>query len=188
MEVIFERTSARSYSIEVRPASGPALRMDPAPGFDRWLPHDLQHFVVEEQLEITDGVFGRLAAGGTAATFRPVERTTADAHSARRTRRRQKDRDRAIDRQAEGGYDRSEKATFVATHDWLASCPDAERRGRASDMELTLPAMRAAMSVVDRAAVDSALPSIRARLDELTSAWERIGVGECLVVTWSEQE
>ena len=81
--------------------------MDPAPGFDRWLPHDLQHFVVEEQLGITDGVFGRLAAGGTAAAFRPVERTSVDARSARRTRRRQKDRDRAIDRQAENGYDRS---------------------------------------------------------------------------------
>jgi len=43
--------------------------MDPAPGYDRLIPHDLAHFIVERDFGILNGVFGQLAAGGTAATF-----------------------------------------------------------------------------------------------------------------------
>ena len=48
MDVVFERTGQRSYTVEVRRSDEPVLRMDPAPGFDRWCPHDLMHLVVEE--------------------------------------------------------------------------------------------------------------------------------------------
>jgi hypothetical protein len=43
--------------------------MDPAPGYDDRLPHDAAHFIVENELGITGGVFGQVAAGGTANTF-----------------------------------------------------------------------------------------------------------------------
>ena len=43
--------------------------MDSAPGFDPRTPHDLQHFIVEQELGIKLGIFGQLAAGGTAGTF-----------------------------------------------------------------------------------------------------------------------
>ena len=44
--------------------------MDPAPGYDDRLPHDAAHFIAENELGILGGVFGQLAAGGTANTFR----------------------------------------------------------------------------------------------------------------------
>ncbi len=47
--------------------------MEPAPGYDDCLPHDMAHFIVESELGITGGVFGQLAAGGTAGTFHPVD-------------------------------------------------------------------------------------------------------------------
>ena len=39
--------------------------MDPAPGYDARLPHDMAHFIVENELGIKGGVFGQLVAGGS---------------------------------------------------------------------------------------------------------------------------
>jgi len=71
VEVVFEKTGVRRYAVSVHRPGLPVLRMDPAPGFDRYFPHDMQHLIVEEQLGLRDGIFGRLANGGTASTFRP---------------------------------------------------------------------------------------------------------------------
>ncbi|MDH4077869.1 MAG: hypothetical protein OEW29_18230 [Acidimicrobiia bacterium] len=68
MDVTFGLLGPRHYGVEARRPGAPTMGMAPAPGFDRRLPHDLQHFLVEEQLGIADGIFGRLAAGGTAGT------------------------------------------------------------------------------------------------------------------------
>jgi hypothetical protein len=57
--------------------------MDPAPGYDAKLPHDMAHFIVENELGISGGVFGQLASGGTAGTFIPI-----DVDKQRRIRRR----------------------------------------------------------------------------------------------------
>lgn len=45
------------------------VSMDPGPGYHDRLPHDAAHFIVESELGIGGGVFGQLAAGGTANTF-----------------------------------------------------------------------------------------------------------------------
>ena len=47
--------------------------MEPAPGYDARMPHDMAHFIVENELGIKGGVFGQLAAGGTARTFIPMD-------------------------------------------------------------------------------------------------------------------
>lgn len=70
MNVTFTRTGERRYRVSVE---GPGIEpsyMDPAPGYDERLPHDAAHFIVENELAIAGGVFGQLAAGGTANTFR----------------------------------------------------------------------------------------------------------------------
>src|SRR3546814_20352339 len=66
----FIRSGERRYSVRVERADAPTLVMDPAPGFDRDLPHDLVHFVVEGVLGLKAGVFGQIAAGGDAGGFR----------------------------------------------------------------------------------------------------------------------
>ena len=47
--------------------------MNPAPGYHPRLPHDAAHFIVENELGILGGVFGQVAAGGTANTFHSQE-------------------------------------------------------------------------------------------------------------------
>ncbi len=69
MKVTFTKIHAKGYSVSVEgPAIDPAT-MSPAPGYDDRLPHDAAHFIAENELGILGGVFGQLAAGGTANTF-----------------------------------------------------------------------------------------------------------------------
>lgn len=69
MKVTFTRTKERRYSVTVERPNMAAATMDPAPGYQDRLPHDAAHFIVENELGILGGVFGQLAAGGTANTF-----------------------------------------------------------------------------------------------------------------------
>jgi hypothetical protein len=69
MHVTFTRTAARRYRVSVDGPGLEPLYMDPAPGYDPRLPHDAAHFIVENELDIKGGIFGQLAAGGTAITF-----------------------------------------------------------------------------------------------------------------------
>jgi hypothetical protein len=75
MEITFRRTGERRYAVVVRPERRPAVTMDPAPGFDPQLPHDLVHYAVELEHAIELGVFGQLAAGGNLRTFRRLDAT-----------------------------------------------------------------------------------------------------------------
>ena len=75
MEVTFRRTGERRYAVTARPQRWPAVTMDPAPGFDPRLPHDLVHYAVEREHGIVLGVFGQLAAGGNLRTFRRLDAT-----------------------------------------------------------------------------------------------------------------
>jgi hypothetical protein len=77
------RTGERRYAVAVERAGAPRLIMDPAPGYDERLPHDLVHLAVELEHGIAFGVFGQLAAGGDAGTFR-----RADGLPDRRLKRR----------------------------------------------------------------------------------------------------
>ena len=83
MDVTFRRTGERRYAVIARPVRWPAVTMDPAPGFDPRLPHDLVHYAVELEHGIELGVFGQLAVGGNLRTFRRL-----DATPDRRLRRR----------------------------------------------------------------------------------------------------
>ncbi len=70
MNVTFARTGERRYGVWVE---GPVVssHMNPAAGYDDRLPHDMAHFVVENDLCIMGGVFGQLASGGHAHSFQP---------------------------------------------------------------------------------------------------------------------
>lgn len=83
MRVTFTRIHERGYSVTVEGAGMDPVKMQPAPGYDPRLPHDAAHFIVESELGILGGVFGQLAAGGTANTF-----FSQDARSQRKARKR----------------------------------------------------------------------------------------------------
>ena len=69
MKVTFTKTAKRRYRVSVEGPGVVSSCMEPAPGYDERLPHDMAHFVVENELGINGGVFGQLAAGGHAGTF-----------------------------------------------------------------------------------------------------------------------
>src|SRR5687768_10240311 len=73
MNVIFTKTRERAYRVSIQRPGAPELIMDPAPGYHDLLPHDLVHLIVEVELGLRGGVYGQLAAGGDAGTFRPVD-------------------------------------------------------------------------------------------------------------------
>lgn len=64
MRVTFTRRDNRRYGVAIERDTGPRLAPRDGPGFDELMPHDIAHYVVEEQLGIRLGVFGQLAAGG----------------------------------------------------------------------------------------------------------------------------
>jgi hypothetical protein len=83
VDVIFTRTGERRYSVSIDRPGQPRMVMSPAPGYHPYLPHDIVHFTVEAEAGIELGVFGQVAAGGTAGTFWP-----ADPEQRRRLRKR----------------------------------------------------------------------------------------------------
>src|SRR5690606_9882931 len=113
MQVAFRRTGPRGYAVEVRRPGLPDVAMDPAPGYDPLVPHELAHFVVERELGLDCGIFGQLARGGRAGTFVRERATGESAREASRRRRRAARRDAALRRAGRGESAASERATYV---------------------------------------------------------------------------
>src|SRR6478735_3561994 len=90
MDVVFTRTGARRYAVSTVLATGQTRVLDPAPGFDEHIPHDLVHYLVEAELGLDSGVFGRAARGGGAflPAQAPGENARERARALRRRRRR----------------------------------------------------------------------------------------------------
>ncbi len=69
--------------------------LEPAPGYDDFLPHDLVHFVAEAEWGLDGAIFGQLAAGGDPGLFLPVEEELRDKWlRSRKLRRKEHSRGR----------------------------------------------------------------------------------------------
>lgn len=72
MEVEFRRTGERRYAVTIFRKSYAHIEMNPAPGYDPIMPHDLLHLAVESEIGLRCGIFGQIAAGGNAGTFHTI--------------------------------------------------------------------------------------------------------------------
>ena len=164
MRVSFEKTGSRRYGVVVERERAPRLVMNPAPGYDDYLPHDLLHFVAEAEWKLNGAVFGQLAAGGDAGTFRPVDQSLlARAMRDRKRRRRRAGKPKGR---------RSEVLAHILEHAWRA------RHGRAplpTDWSRQLESAGVTSERLERV-VD--------RLDELAERWRSLGIGEQLTLDW----
>lgn len=90
MKVTFTKVHAKRYCVSVEGSGIDPVKMHPAPGYDERLPHDVAHFIVENELGILGGVFGQLASRGTAGTFFPQEakKHSQEARERKKARRR----------------------------------------------------------------------------------------------------
>jgi hypothetical protein len=184
MLVTFIRTGERRYAVRVTLDGERTVQMDPAPGYDPWMPHDLQHFIVEKCLGIEGGIFGRLAAGGTAKTFHAV----ADGRSAReasRARRKQAARDKKIMPGQTDDYMRSERATYICWHDWLRHSSDPSLRARAGGMRENPSGILGWVPDSERGDfTPRKLAEIRAEFERLSVRWSSLDIGESFGEPW----
>ncbi len=109
MKVTFTRTHERGYRVTVEGPKIDKATMDPAPGYDARLPHDAAQFIVENELGIMGGVFGQIAAGGTANTF--YSQTTKKLRKAKK-------RGAIIAKANKAGALFSEHAVYAAQSRW----------------------------------------------------------------------
>lgn len=167
MDVEFRRTGERQYAVTVLSPGWPTLEMNPAPGYDPLMPHDLIHFVVERELRIRHGIFGQLADGGTAGTFRPVAGLGVPSRTAARQRRALARRGATLLRKGRVDSTVSEQAADLCHRAWLA-----RRAGTTFAMNEGMP--YSTMQVTRVCDV----------LDELSVAWMTLGIGQALTLNW----
>jgi hypothetical protein len=146
--------------------------MNPAPGYDLSMPHDLMHMIVEAQLGLRHGIFGQLAAGGTAGTFNvPIPPDSASRIHGR-VSRRVKGKGTKLLREGKYDCEQSERATFICWREWLARSQATAKSGGTG-------AGIAGLS-------EKKLDEICRHLDELSAAWSTLEVGDAIVISWPD--
>jgi hypothetical protein len=172
VEVIFRRTGERQYAVVVQVPGMLAQAMNPAPGFDEHIPHDLVHYVVEAELQLSTGVFGRAARGG--GTFGPAEPAPSPRERARQ-RRKQARRE-----------DQLQRADSLKTHDLAGSerlagmCDLAWRRRHGQRPDPARVPPRFAPTPEDTKRIERVL----ARLDQLAPIWNSLPIGAEMAFVW----
>ena len=154
MNVIFTKTGERRYRVSVEGPRVVSSWMEPAPGYDARLPHDMAHFVVENELGITGGLFGQLAGGGHAATFHP-----ADEQASRKVVKRGK-RLAAANR---GDARLSEQVIFLAWRIW--------------NNDLSGGTSLRGVSAED-------IRRVCREFDAVSAIWSKLAVGESMTLVW----
>jgi hypothetical protein len=170
VKVSFRRTGPRRYAVILERPGQAAQAIDPAPFYDDDIPHDLVHYVVEAELALASGVFGRAAKGG--GTFIPSQ--SGSARDRARQRRKQQRREQSLRDLDEGAND------DMATSERLAALSDlAWRRRHAQQPDLSRSAP-APQSVEDEARVERVV----SRLSALAPLWRALPVDGELSFVW----
>ena len=173
MNVIFRRTGERRYSVTVEVVGREPQTLDPAPGFDTHIPHDLVHYIVEAELGLQAGVFGRAANGG--GTFIPAQADDRTPRARARARRKQLSREASLDKaDARGRQEMANSERLAAVSDlyWR------RRDGQVPDPSRVAPS--SSLSANDARRVDR----IVARLTAVAPLWNRLPIGGALAFTW----
>jgi len=173
MEVIFRRTGERRYAVNLEIGGKAPQVMDPAPGFDPHIPHDLVHYVVEAELALEQGVFGRAASGG--GTFIATRSGSSGAREQARQRRKQQRREaslRAADETRGLEMSTSERLAGICDLAWR------RRQGQRPDPARWHEPPSISSDDSERVA------RVVARLDQLAPLWHELPVGGALVFRW----
>jgi hypothetical protein len=147
--------------------------MDPAPGYDEQIPHDLAHYLVEAELKLTGGLFGRTASGG--GSFRKGAEDNHDHRQQQRERRKQRkreDRLRRQDHQGNSDMARSERFAGICFLEWRRR---QEQRGK-----VAVSLKQGSLSAEDAAVVERVL----GHFDEIARLWSALPVGGSITFTW----
>lgn len=186
MEIQFRRTGERRYAVTILISGQSVLEMNPAPGYDPRMPHDLLHLVVESELGLRHGIFGQISAGGNAGTFHPVPSHHEGHREASRRRRGIAKRGEKLLREGRREAAVSEHATYICLSEWLARTAQPQRRkqpGRRSTRPVPPANDRPTAA---EALTEDRLNRICDRLDKLSAEWMRLEIGGALTVIWPD--
>lgn len=175
MNVIFRRTGDRRYAVILEAPGRAPQAVEPAPGYDDDIPHDLVHYVVEAELGLELGVFGRAALGG--GTFIPSQ--TGTPRERARQRRKQLRREQSLhtaDDAASRDMTTSERLAGLVDLAWR------RRHGQKPDPLRRPPPP--ARSPEEEARIDRVV----ARLGVLSRAWRALPIGGELSFVWPSVE
>jgi hypothetical protein len=168
VQVTFRKTHRRGYAVDISRDRAEDLTMSPAPGYDDLLPHDLVHLLVELHWGLRDGIYGDVAAGGNAGTFRLADTRPADETAREWSRKARRARVR------KGGSDinRSEVLASIVHSRW-----NAAKHGK------PLPHWYD-RHVEASGASESEIAAALQRADELSARWQKVQVGHGMTVDW----
>ena len=185
MDVEFRKTGKRRYTITVVRENAARLEMNPAPGYDPYMPHDMLHLIVEKELKLSKGIFGQLANGGTAGSFRHINDQNSTKKQLRRLRKKKKKRGKKLLKDNSDECAQSERATYLSLYYWLSRSKDAKLRSQASNMKDNLPSIMGAMSQGEKARLnDEKLASIKVKMDEASHLWSSLEIGSAMTLSW----
>ena len=187
MILVFQRTGERRYAVEAQRPGRPVVVMNPAPGYDRLSPHDMMHLVVEAQLGLNRGVFGQLAAGGDAGTFHVPINADESSRKLARVRRRLREKGRKMLRKSRDESARSERATYICWYEWLARSSSSGQKKLSQTMEKQAKQVRDTAGDAELSMLtERKLDEICNHLDELSSHWSSLEVGQSIAVRWPD--
>jgi hypothetical protein len=183
MTLVFRRTGQRQYAVEVQRPGRPDLEMNPAPGYDPLMPHDMMHLVVEAQLGLTRGIFGQLASGGNAGTFRVSVDRDQSSRQLTRTRKRVTARGKNLLKDGRDDCAQSERATYLCLHEWRARSASREQRSQAQTLAQQV---RETVSANELRLNQRKLDEICKHLDQLSAQWSSLAIGQSMTVAWPD--
>jgi hypothetical protein len=184
MSVTFLRIGECHYAVRAACAGRGIVEMNPAPGYDPFMPHDLQHFIVERAFGIRGGIFGQLAAGGDAKSFHVVL-DRPDPREASRKNRKLSRKGGHLTSSHRSDSMRSERATFICWYDWLSHSDDPHLRAKALKMRETACSMLARIAAEERASyTPQKITEIRAQFRRLSERWSVLRIGESITEPW----
>lgn len=185
MQVEFKKTGERRYGVYIRREDLPDLEMNPAPGFDELMPHDLLHFLVEQEFDLQNAIYGQLERGGTAGTFRPISDEKSDKRAASRQRRKTNKRGEKMLKTSPDEYAKSERATYACLYEWFSGSADEKLKLRAQEMKTSIESTYAQMTEAERKNyTKEKLARIRERMDELSEEWSALEIDESMILDW----
>lgn len=171
MQVAFKRTGTRRYAVLLTRTGEPPQAMDPAPGYDDDIPHDLVHYLVEAELGLENGVYGRAARG--AGTFIPTSERDQSPRERGRQQRKQQRRERALAAQdAQHGNEMAQSERLVA----LCDLAWRQQQGQKPDPARAAPVLRSE----DTAQV----ARVVAHLNAIAPLWRALPLEQALIFEW----
>lgn len=187
MIVVFRRSGERRYSVEAQRPGLPDVVMHPAPGYDPLIPHDMMHMVVEAQLGLNQAIFGQLAAGGTAGSFHLSLTNSEGSRETARASKRVTMRGKKLLKVGRDACEQSERATYICWQEWLSRSSSSEKRKLSASMAQQAEEIRHTATAKELKGLNPGkLDEVCKHLDELSSHWSRLKVGESMAVRWPD--